>query len=68
MAKRRGHRKTKRAAEIGTATAIVLGLGAAVGGIVLYNHFKAPATPTTGTPAQITPNGTGVQTALSPAR
>jgi hypothetical protein len=64
-------RKAKRAAEIGTATAIVLGLGAAVVGVALYNHFKAPATtpplvpglnpspvnpPTTATPTPIAPN------------
>ena len=40
--KARTKRRAKRAAEIGTATVIVLGLGAGVIGVALYNHFKAP--------------------------
>jgi hypothetical protein len=46
MAKR-GHKKTKRAAEVSAAVVILLGLGAGVVGVMLYNHNKqATTTPT----------------------
>lgn len=54
MAKKK-YKKTKRAAELGTATVIVLGLGAAVAGVALYNHFKATPAPAPLTPG-LTPN------------
>jgi hypothetical protein len=60
VAKRRGHKKTKRAAEISTAVVIVLGLGAAVAGVALYNHLKpvtpAPLPPNSPVPPGLLPN------------
>lgn len=65
MAKR--YKKTKRAAEVTGATILVLGLGAVVAGVVIY-QFSKPATATTPqNPGQLTPSGTGVQTALNPS-
>lgn len=61
MAKRR--KRAKRAAEVGVTTAIVLGLGAVVAGVAIYEWTKAPATPTTGTTAQL-PNTTTPATAI----
>jgi hypothetical protein len=59
MAKHR-YRKTKRAAEISTAVVIVLGLGAAVAGVALYNHLKpvtpAPLPPNSPVPPGLLPN------------
>jgi hypothetical protein len=48
MAKR-GHKKTKRAAEVSAAIVIVLGLGAGALGVMLYNHNKQ----TTATPPSV---------------
>ena len=64
MASKR-RRRIKRAAEVGVTTAIVLGLGAVVAGVAIY-EWTRPAPPTTGAPAQLTPTGTGVQTAIGP--
>jgi hypothetical protein len=44
MAKQ-GHKKTKRAAEVSAAVIILLGLGAGVVGVMIYNHNKQAATP-----------------------
>ena len=64
MASKR-RRRAKRAAEVGVTTAIVLGLGAVVAGVAIYEWTKAPPT-VPGNPAQLTPTGTGVQTAIGP--
>jgi hypothetical protein len=63
-------RRTKRAAKVTAGTVIVLGLGAVVAGVAIYEFTKpkvATTTPTTGTPAQITPSGSGVQTVIAPS-
>jgi hypothetical protein len=66
MASRRT--RAKRAAKITAGTVIVLGLGAVVAGVAIYEFTKPKAAaPTTGAPAQLTPTGSGVQAAVAPA-
>jgi hypothetical protein len=66
MASRRT--RAKRAAKITAGTVIVLGLGAVVAGVAIYEFTKPKAaTPTTGAPGQLAPSGTGVTAALAPA-
>jgi hypothetical protein len=66
MAKKR-RRAAKHTAETATIVSIALGIGTVVAGIAIYDWIKKPAVATTGTPAQITPTGSGVATALAPS-
>jgi hypothetical protein len=61
-------RRTKRAAKITAGTVIVLGLGAVVAGVAIYEFTKPKALPPAAgtTPAPLTPTGPGVQTVISP--
>jgi hypothetical protein len=64
MAKRRRTR-AKRAGAITAGTVIVLGLGAVVAGVAIYEFTKPKALPPAN-PAPLTPTGPGVQTVVSP--
>ena len=65
------HRKAaKRTAEIGAGTILVLGLGAVVAGVVLYQFSKPGTASTTPAPGTLPPSGPATppaSTVLGPA-